>query len=129
MKQQVSFALAAGLLLAGVSVGSAAGTSSPPPSSTASSISKQARDTLKLTSAQQKEAWRDLSSQASNQNPPSGFQPAVGSVVPTSIKLEPVPSKSAANIPPLRSYDFAKVQGKLLIVNPTDKKIADVITS
>lgn len=126
MKQQVSFALAAGLLLASVSVVSAAGTSSP--SGQTTSMSRQARDTLKLTSAQQKEAWRDLSSQASNQNSPSGFQPAVGSVVPTSIKLEPVPSKSTANIPALRSYDFAKVQGKLLIVNPTDKKIADMIT-
>jgi hypothetical protein len=31
-------------------------------------------------------------------------------------------------VPALRPYDFAIVQGKLLIVNPSDRKIAEVIT-
>ena len=30
--------------------------------------------------------------------------------------------------PPLKTYDFAMLQHKLLIVNPDDKKIAEVIT-
>jgi hypothetical protein len=125
MKKQVSIALAAGLLLAGASVAFAAGASK---SSATSNTSIQASDTLSLTSAQQKEAWKDLNGQASNQSAPAGFQPVVGSVVPTSIKVQPVPSKAAADIPALKPYDFAMVQGKLLIVNPSDKKIADVIT-
>jgi hypothetical protein len=30
-------------------------------------------------------------------------------------------------VPSLKPYDFAVVQGKVLIVNPSDKKIVDVI--
>jgi hypothetical protein len=85
-------------------------------------------DTLSLTSAQQKEVWKDLNSQASRQTTPSGFKATIGSTVPTSIKVQPVPSKAAADIPALKPYDFAFVQGKLLIVNPSDRKIAEVIT-
>jgi hypothetical protein len=85
-------------------------------------------DTLSLTTAQQKEVWRDLNSQASNQNPPPGFQATIGSSVPTGINVKPVPSKAAADIPALKAYDFAKVQGKLLIVNPSDHKVAEVIS-
>jgi hypothetical protein len=91
-------------------------------------MSKPAGDTLGLTSAQQKLVWRDLNGQATNQNAPSGFQPMVGAVVPSSIKIEPVPTKAATDIPSLKPYDFAMVQGKVLIVNPADKKVADVIT-
>ncbi len=60
---------------------------------------------------------------------PAGFTAAVGSVVPSAIIIEPVPSKAASDVPSLRPYDFAVVQGKVLIVNPSDRKIADVITS
>jgi hypothetical protein len=123
MKKRVSIPLAAGLLLAGASVASAADISKSP-----STMSRQPSDTLSLTSTQQHAAWQDLNAQASNQTPPSGFQAMAGSTVPTSIKLQPVPSKAATDVPALRSYDFAKVQGKLLIVNPSDKKVAEVIT-
>jgi Protein of unknown function (DUF1236) len=125
MKRQVSIALAAGLLLAGASVASAAGISKSP---STSGMSKQPSDSISLTNAQQHAAWQDLNAQASNQTLPSGFQAMTGSTVPASIKLNPVPSKAATDVPTLRPYDFAKVQGKLLIVNPSDKKIAEVIT-
>jgi len=134
MNKKASIALATGLLLAGAAAASAAGqqsTSSPkmaPPPSASSTMSKPASDTLSLTSTEQKSAWKDLNGQAANQNAPSGFQPKVGAAVPSSIKLEPVPTKAATDIPSLKSFDFAMVEGKLLIVNPSDKKIADVIT-
>ncbi len=44
------------------------------------------------------------------------------------VRFSAVPSKAARDVPALRPYDFAMVQGKLLIVNPSDKKIAEVIT-
>jgi Protein of unknown function (DUF1236) len=91
-------------------------------------MSRPAGYTLSLTSMQQKTAREDLNSKTSKQNAPSGFQATVGAVVPTTVKIDPVPSKAATDIPALKSYDFAVVQGKLLIVNPSDKKIAEVIT-
>jgi hypothetical protein len=125
MKKQISVALAAGVLVVGASAVSAASLSQ---SSSSSTMSRPAGDTLSLTSMQQKAAWQDLNSKASKQNAPSGFQATVGAVVPTTVKIEPVPSKAATDIPALKSYDFAVVQGKLLIVNPSDNKIAEVIT-
>ena len=132
MNKKASLALATGLLLVSAAAASAAGpqsTSSPnAPPSASSTMSKPAADKLSLTSTEQKSAWKDLNGQAANQNAPSGFQPQVGAMVPGSIKLEPIPSKTATNVPSLKPFDFAMVQGKLLIVNPSDKKIADVIT-
>jgi hypothetical protein len=116
--------LAAGLLLAGASPAWAAGMAQP---SSNAKMSGAAPDMLTLTTEQQIIAWKDLSSGAQEQNAPSGFLATVSSVLPATIRIEPVPSKTATYVPSFRPYDFALVQGNLLIVNPTDKKIAEVI--
>jgi hypothetical protein len=123
MRKQISIALATGVLMAGVSAASAAGISQ-----SNSRMARPASDTLSLTSAQQKMVWNDLHGQATKQKAPSGFMPTVGAVVPSTVKIEPVPSKAATDVPTLKSFDFAMVNGKLLIVNPSDKKIAEVIS-
>jgi hypothetical protein len=58
---------------------------------------------------------------------PDSAQPSV-QILPSTIKLEPVPSKAASAVPALKGYTFAIVNGKLLILNPPDKKIIDVVT-
>jgi Protein of unknown function (DUF1236) len=63
------------------------------------------------------------------QKAPSGFNPTIGAVVPSTVKVEPVPSNTAMDVPMLKSFDFAMVHGKLLIVNPSDKKIVEVIAA
>jgi Protein of unknown function (DUF1236) len=142
MKKHLSIALAAVLLAAGASGVMAAGYSSSSSSATkpraSTTMSKPrtnglaarpgAKDTLSLASNQQHKAWNDLKGQSSNQNAPSGFQATIGSAVPSNVKIAPVPSKAATDVPALKPYDFAMVSGKLLIVNPSDKKIVDVIT-
>jgi hypothetical protein len=123
MRKQISIALAAGLLVAGVSAASAADTTQ-----SKSTMSQPASGTLSLTSAQQKTVWNELHGQAIEQKAPAGFNATVGAVVPSTMKIEPVPSKVATDIPTLKSFDFAMVNGKLLIVNPSDKKIMQVIS-
>jgi hypothetical protein len=125
MKARTALLLATTVLLSGVTAASAA-SMSPASSST---MSQHASDTLNLTSTQRKAALKDLNSEYVKQRLPAGFTAAVGSVVPSAIIIEPVPSKAASDVPSLRPYDFAVVQGKVLIVNPSDRKIADVITS
>jgi hypothetical protein len=44
------------------------------------------------------------------------------------MKLQPVPEKTAQDVPSLKPYDFAVMQGKVLIVNPSDKKVVEVIS-
>ena len=126
MKTKTSIALAAAAaMLSCATVAAAAGMSH---SSSGSTMARPASDTLSLTSTQRKTVWNDLNRQASEQTLPHGFSATVGAAVPSAFKLEPVPSKTARDIPSLKSYDFAMTQGKLLIVNPSDKKIAEVIT-
>jgi hypothetical protein len=50
------------------------------------------------------------------------------SVVPKTVTTAPVNTKAAEAVPALKPYRFAMVQKKLIIVNPLDHKIAEVIT-
>ena len=86
-----------------------------------------AKDSLSLTRSQQRTAWRDISKQATSQKAPGDFTASVGATIPNDISLKPVPAKVATRISSLKPYDYALLHGKLLIVNPDDKKIVDVI--
>ncbi len=76
------------------------------------------RDVFKLSIAQQKTAWHDLTipSFFLNVAAPTGFSPVIGAVVPHSITTAPVPPKATSQIPALKPYRFTIVQDKLLIV-------------
>jgi hypothetical protein len=123
MKKQLSIVLAAGILTAGVTAAMAVGMQS----SVSTKMSQPLSDTLSLSKTQRKMVWNDLHRQATEQKTPPSFRPTVGSTVPSTIEIAPVPSKAATDIPWLRPYDFAMVQGKLLIVNPSNKKVAAVV--
>lgn len=95
------------------------------PSSTSSTAS-MAKDNLSLTSAQEKLAWRDLS-RGESQREPSNFTASAGTTVPNDVRLRPIPRKVASQIPTLKPYRYARLRNEILIVNPTDKRVADVI--
>jgi len=124
LKTQTAIALVAALSLAGISAASAAGMVS---SSAAAKMARPASDTLTLSSVQQHTAWHDLYVKSLNQKAPSGFDATVGAVVPNGVKIAPVTGKAASDVPALKPYNFAMLQHKLLIVNPSDKKIAEII--
>ena len=129
-KKQTTIALATAVLFGGVAAASAAAMPAPTTANTASAtkMSRPASDSLSLSTPQQHAAWSDLYVRTLNQKTPSGFDVTVGAVVPASVKVAPVTGKAASDVPVLRPYDFAMLQHKLLIVNPGDKKIAEVIT-
>ena len=133
MKNQTSVALAAAVLLAGASAASAAGLPSSASSKTAppagaNTAMTRPSDTLNLTAAQQKTAWKDIYMKSLTQQAPAGFTAKVGAVLPKGITVAPVPGKAASAVPALRAYDFAMLKGQVLIVNPKDRKIAEVIS-
>jgi hypothetical protein len=123
MKKSASVAVAAVLLLSGVSVASAASHMS-----NRSGNSAAARDKLDLSSAQQKSIWKDIGSHAANQNAPSDFNAAVGMAIPAGVSTYPLPRQAARDVPAVKPYRYTMLQDKVLIVNPSDKKIADVVT-
>jgi len=122
MKSQTIIDLATAALVSGALLASAA----PASAALFSSSHAKAADSLTLSSDQQKTAWSDLKG-ATASSAPSSFQPSTSSALPSTVTVHAVPAKTASAIPALRPYDFAKVDGKLLIVNPHDMMIAEVI--
>ena len=114
MRKQTAFLSAAALLLCSVATASAA-------------TAMHGTDTVILSAAQRSAVWSDLSKQATNQNA-AGFNATIGTFMPSTVKIESIPNKVTANNPSLRPYDFAMVDHKLVIVDPFNKVIADVLT-
>jgi hypothetical protein len=127
MKKYTSIAAVAALLLAGVAAASAA-PMLPAGLPAGGKIAPPAHDTLNLTSAQQKTAWKDLYMKFLNQPAPSGYQVTVGAEVPKNIATGRMTAKATGDVPALKPYRFAQLENKLVIINPTDGKIADVIS-
>jgi hypothetical protein len=87
------------------------------------------KDKLSLTSTQEKTAWQDITKRARKEKAPAGFSTKVGAVVPQALMTYPVPMTTSSKVPALRRYQYALLKNdKLLIVNPRDNKVADVIT-
>jgi hypothetical protein len=82
---------------------------------------------LSLTLSQQKLAWKDIERSGTAQTAPSGFTPRVGETVPQQLAAKTVPTKLGNDVTALKSYDYALLRNKLLIVSPSDKKIVEVI--
>jgi hypothetical protein len=122
-------AITAAALVAGIGTASAADMHA-----TSNTMSKtpamqsMAKDNLTLSRSQQRTAWKDLGKQASNQTAAPNFKASVGATVPGDITIQAVPAKVAARVSALKPYDFALLDNKLVIVNPNDKKVVDVIS-
>ena len=123
----LSVALASLLMLSGASIASAQGTMSKD-SATTGSASMAKSTELNLTADQEKKLWAEIGGHAMKQSAPSGFDAAVGQTVPASVTLRELSSKAQSEVPAAKPYHYAVVGDELLLVNPSDKKIVDVIT-
>jgi len=85
------------------------------------------KDNLALTRTQERIAWRDISKQASTETAPSGFTAKIGATVPDNLSIQPMPAHVASRVTALKPYDYALLPKRLLIVNPSDKKVVNVI--
>jgi hypothetical protein len=83
------------------------------------SASLQASQKTQLTQAFTKVSIKPLS----NVN----FSVSVGTVIPTSVTLRPVPTTVISIIPQYRGYEFFVVRDQYVIVEPRTHKIVDVI--
>lgn len=85
------------------------------------------KDNLALTRTQKRIAWRDISKQTSSETAPSNFTAKVGATVPDNLSIQPMPAHVASRVLALKPYDYALLRKELLIVNPSDKKVVNVI--
>jgi hypothetical protein len=51
----------------------------------------------------------------------------IGDAVPESIELHPVPPDVAAKVPQVKSHEFFVKDEKIILVSPSDRRIANVI--
>jgi hypothetical protein len=51
----------------------------------------------------------------------------IGDAVPENIELHPIPPEVAAKVPQVKSHEFFVKDDKIIIVSPSDRRIADVI--
>ena len=111
------FAVAAALLVCSIAGASAAETG---PFLVAS-------DDFVLTGAQEQLLWQRIGRNASSTTP-SGLISAVGATLPASVALRALPATVTRQVPAVRPYKYAILDKSLLIINPTDRVIVDVIT-
>ena len=113
MREGFRAAAAAFILAAGVSIASAQ--TSPPVGA--------ASDRLSLTQAQETTILLRLE----NEQPQSGEVPDVGGVVSDAIKLKPLPSDVGAQIPEAERFHYAKIDDRIVLVDPGSKTVVKVI--
>lgn len=86
-------------------------------------------DEVALTTAQEYLIWHHLAkpSAVAARQPPSAFAPSIYAAVPSTIMLHSMPANVTRQIPMVRGYKYANAGGTLLIVNPSDGRIVDII--
>jgi hypothetical protein len=51
----------------------------------------------------------------------------IGDAVPENVELHPIPPNVAAKVPQVKSHEFFVKDDKIILVSPSDRRIADVI--
>jgi hypothetical protein len=86
-------------------------------------------DYLVLSEAQEHLLWQMVGPQNSSPGVArSGFKASFDARVPKSVVLHPMPKRVVAQLPTLEAYKYAIAGQNLLVVNPLDNTIVDVIT-
>jgi Protein of unknown function (DUF1236) len=125
MKLQLIALAAAAALASGAGAASAAGQHAT--SNDSASMQTTPKDNLALTRSERRIVWRDISRQANKETAPANFTAKVGATVPDDLSIQPMPSQVTSRVSALKAYDYALLPKELLIVNPTDKKVVNVI--
>jgi hypothetical protein len=87
-------------------------------------------DDFVLTGAQEDLIWQRMGREIPNDDDgaPCGCKPTLFSAVPSPVALHVLPAAVTAQIPMLKPYRYTKLGKRLLIVNPDDRRIVDIIS-
>jgi hypothetical protein len=91
-----------------------------------SSATPSTQNKLQLSQQQKQQIGQALSSEQA-QPAGAGAQAQVGSKLPASMTTKPMPGSVAAQVPATKDFHFVKLQDRVLIVDPKDQMIAEVI--
>jgi hypothetical protein len=120
-------AAAAAALIASAGIAAAANADAMSASTSKAKAPAAMHSDIILTAKQDTTIWRGLSAKSAEKAPGS-FKAAVGADLPTSVALHAFPQKVADNILTLAGMNYAKLNGKVLVVRTRDRKIESIIT-
>ncbi len=83
---------------------------------------------LKLSSAQKTTIYTSISNLNRKETAPPTFRAAVGAIVPPSINLQPLPKTVVELAPIVGGYDYAMVANQVLLVDPKNRQVVEVIS-
>ncbi len=84
---------------------------------------------LQLTDEQKQEILQAVAARNTLDKAPAGFTPQSGAKVPSQAKLprHPLPADLVQKVPALKEYEYAKLEHRVLIVDPMTQQVVDVI--
>jgi hypothetical protein len=82
---------------------------------------------LKLNPDQKHTIYLSISNQQQKETAPLTFRAAVGSVVPPSVNLQALPKTIVELVPLMQDYQYAMVANQVLLVDPKNRQVVDVI--
>jgi hypothetical protein len=109
--------IAAAAVLWAAPVAFAQTTPQPPAASTAG---------IKLT-LEQRHVIRELIKDLKVESSKIAAAPAVGDELPQGASLQPMPNEIGRKVPQIKSHRFLIVDDRMVIVDPSDNKVAEVV--
>jgi hypothetical protein len=84
---------------------------------------------LHLSTEQKQTIYQSVTTQKETRSvAPDTFRAALGANVPDSVKLEPLPKTIVELIPQTKDYRYGLVANQVLIVEPNNRRVVEVIT-
>ena len=117
-------------LLAGVGI-AAAQSPMPPagsaPAQRAPAASSQNSAALQLSAAQKTAIFQSVTKEKVKTPPPANMQVSVGAQIPASIELYPLPANIVSEVPATKAFKYTVAQNQVVIVDPTNMKVVEII--
>jgi len=80
------------------------------------------------TTAEQRHIIKEIVLKAPNvEKAPADVDVTVGSTVPSTVTVQPFPTDVSTKVPQVKTHTFFVQGDKVIIVNPVDNKIAEVV--
>ena len=83
---------------------------------------------LQLTPAQKQTIYTSISNRPEKETAPPNFRAAVGEIVPPPIGLQPLPRTIVELMPQIKDMHYAMVTNQVLLVDPANRRIVDIIS-
>ena len=81
---------------------------------------------IKLT-LEQRHVIRELIKDLKIEPTKTATQPAVGDAIPQDVTLRPMPPDVGRKVPQIRSHRFVVIDDRIVIVDPSENKVAELI--